>query len=103
MKDKDADIILRGHSHTFEIRPPMPVLAIPREGKLPDECYVRYKRAANWGCWLRSYATGKGTYDSKACYPARPLGTVEVVLEPHVGTRVSTAAPGRFAIRECVL
>jgi predicted phosphodiesterase len=82
--DKRAHIIMRGHSHSFCILPPVVELWIPTSGKLPEECQQTTKRAGNWGCWLRSWAVGDSTYDSRACYPAKPLSTLEVVIKPHV-------------------
>ena len=81
----EADIILRGHSHTFHIAPPEPRLYIPTKGRLPAECLERTVRKANWGCWLKSYAAGPSTYDSRAGYPPRPLVTLEITIKPHHG------------------
>ena len=78
----EADIFLRGHSHTFEIRPPEPRLYIPRKGALPDELCERSVRKGNWGCWIRSYAVGAPTYDSRAAYPPRPLVAMEIRIKP---------------------
>lgn len=103
MADKDADIILRGHSHTMEIRPPQPVLYVSRNGELYKECRCRYKRAANWGAWLMSYSSGKGTYSSRACYPARPLGTIEIIMEPHRNIHGEGYDCGRISINECLV
>jgi predicted phosphodiesterase len=100
---KDADLVLRGHSHTFHILPPIVKLGVPRQGQLPEECYARYTRAGNWGAWLRSYAAGKQTYDSAACYPPRSLSTLEIILEPHKGLQHGNANCGRISMRECVL
>jgi predicted phosphodiesterase len=81
-KTMDFDIILRGHSHTFSILAPIPVLSIPTRGKLPKELDVRYKRCANWGCMMMSYKVGPSTYDEKALYPARCLSTLEIEITP---------------------
>jgi hypothetical protein len=81
----DADIILRGHSHTFRIEPPEPRLYVPQRGKLPDECLERSVRKANWGCWLKSYKSGPSTYDSRAAYPPRPLVPLETTVKPFHG------------------
>lgn len=81
-KDKDFDILLRGHSHTFCILAPIPVLSIPVRGKLPNELNVRYKRCANWGCMMMSYKAGPSTYDEKALYPARCLSTLQIEITP---------------------
>lgn len=80
--DKRAHIILRGHSHTHCILSPIVEMSIPTKGELPDECVQTTRRAGNWGCWLKSWATGDSTYDSRATYPARPLSTIEVVMTP---------------------
>lgn len=80
----DADIILRGDSHTFCIMPPQVRLTLPRKGALPDELVEREIRAANWGCWRRSYAAGASTYTSRALYRPRPLNTIEVQITPHI-------------------
>jgi predicted phosphodiesterase len=82
--DKRADIVMRGHSHTFHILCPIVELSIPASGSLPKECNQTTKRAGNWGCWVKSYAAGPATYDSRACFPARPLSTLEVVIKPLV-------------------
>jgi len=52
---EDADVVLRGHSHTFGTLPPKPVMYLPNRGKLPAELLQRYRYAANWGCWLYSH------------------------------------------------
>jgi len=79
---EDCDICLRGHSHTFHIIPPKPVLYLPNKGKLPDELLLKYRWAANWGCWMLSHKTGPSSYVSRACYPARPMLTCKVVIRP---------------------
>ena len=79
----DADILLRGHSHTFRIEPSEPHLYIPRRGAVPDECYQREVHKGNWGCWVKSYAVGPPTYDSRANYPPRPLKAIEVTIKPN--------------------
>lgn len=81
-QDKECEILLRGHSHTQHIMPPQSRLTIPVNGKLGDECALTTLRAANWGCYLRTYAAGPSTYDSRANYPVRPLSTVRVVIRP---------------------
>jgi len=101
--DKDADIILSGHSHTFCIHPPIVTLHVPPSGALPKECLAKYKRPANWGSWLRSYAAGASTYDSRACYPARSLSTLEVCIEPHKCVVHGGANSGQISISELVL
>lgn len=80
--DKEADLILCGHSHSFCLLPPIPVLGIPDSGELPKELTAKYKRAANWGCWMLSFKRGPSTYDSRALYPARSLSTLEICIEP---------------------
>jgi len=84
----DADIVLRGHSHTFRIEPSEPHLFIPDKGHLPDEAYQREVYKANWGCWLKSYAKGPPTYDSQAAYPPRPLKALEIKIKPFHSTSV---------------
>jgi hypothetical protein len=83
-----ADICFSGHSHTFTIIPPKPVLEIPRKAKLPEECFCRYRWAANWGCWQYSHAVGPSSYGSRACYPARPMVSCKAVIKPFVSTSV---------------
>ncbi len=77
-----ADICFSGHTHTFTIIPPKAVLEIPKSGKLPEECYCRYRWAANWGCWVYSHPSGASSYASRACYPARPMVTCKAVIKP---------------------
>lgn len=77
-----ADICFSGHSHTFNISPPKPILEIPRSGKLPSELTQRYRWAANPGCYLYSHSVGPSTYASRACYPARPMLTVKAEIKP---------------------
>jgi len=81
--DKDADVVLTGHSHTFCILPPTPVLWVPRSGQLPEDSFVKEKHAANWGSFLYTYKAGPSTYASRANYPVRPMYTVETVFRPH--------------------
>lgn len=103
--DKDADILLRGHTHSFCLLPPIPVLSIPHRGQLPDELDAKYKRAGNWGAWLKSYAVGPSTYDSRACYPARSLSTLEIIIEPHKHTSVKRKEKRllKISMRELVI
>ncbi len=89
----DADLILRGHSHTFHIMPPKPVLYLPTRGRLPSELLCRHRFAANWGCWLYSHSTGSATYESEKTYPSRPMMSTRIVINPfhhtqyqHLGT-----------------
>ncbi|MCK5017557.1 MAG: hypothetical protein KAS32_10860 [Candidatus Peribacteraceae bacterium] len=77
-----ADIALRGHSHTFNVLPPKPVLYLPRTKSLPDELLIRYRWAGNWGCWKYSHSVGPSTYESRAAYPARAMLTVRVDIKP---------------------
>lgn len=77
------EICFTGHTHTFDILPPKPVLEMPRKGELLPELTQRYRWAANWGCWLYSHPSGAGGYASRACYPARPMLTVKAVIRPH--------------------
>jgi len=87
--DKDIDVALRGHSHTYFVHPPIPVLGIASTGHLRKELQVREKCAANWGAWVMSYPAGPATYASKACYPARPLVTVVVQVNPEANGKTS--------------
>ena len=79
---EEADVCLSGHTHTFNISPPKPVAIIPRRGRLPETPHYRYRFAANPGCWLYSHHKGMGTYESGACYPARPMMTLKIVIWP---------------------
>lgn len=80
--DKTCELVLRGHSHIQHILPPVARLTIPTSGSLSDEAESTVMRAANWGCYLRTYAAGPSTYDSRAQYPVRPLSTVRVRITP---------------------
>ena len=91
-----ADICLRGHSHTFGILPPKPVMYIPTTGAVPDELMCRYRYAANWGTYKMSHICGDSTYESRANYPARPMLTCKVVIQPffrHYHNGKETTAP----------
>lgn len=83
------DVCLTGHTHSPCIAPPKPSLFAPTRGSLPDQLLLRYRWAANWGCWLYSHQAGEASYESRACYPARPVVTCKVVVWPyfHLGTR----------------
>jgi hypothetical protein len=81
-----ADICFTGHSHSYCELPPKPVLTIPRSGELPTECDCHYRWGANWGCWLYSHSTGPSTYESRACYPSKPMLTVKVAIQPFWNT-----------------
>lgn len=80
--DKDCDIVLKGHSHTFCIHPPVPMMTIPRTGKLPEQPHVDYKYAGNWGAFTHTYHVGPSTYASRANYPVRPMYTIETRITP---------------------
>ena len=80
--DKHADIVLTGHSHTFNIHPPIPIMRLPANGKLLAEPIVREKYAANWGSYMLTYKDGPSTYASRANYPIRPMYTVETTITP---------------------
>jgi hypothetical protein len=81
--DKECEIILKGHSHSFCIHPPIPMLSIPARGELPDNPIVYDKHAANWGSYVYTYQTGPSTYASRANYPVRPMYTCQVKVKPH--------------------
>ena len=78
----DADIIIRGHSHTFEIDTPQIFLTMPRSGVLKDELITRTVHKANWGSWTKSFPDGPATYATRACYPPRPLQSMEIKIKP---------------------
>lgn len=80
--DKDVDIVLAGHSHSFALHPPIPMLGVPRRGGLPENAVTRYKYAANWGSLVYTYQSGPSTYASRANYPVRPMYTVETTVTP---------------------
>ena len=80
--DKDVDIILRGHSHSYCILPPIPMLGVPTNGMLPDEPAVHDKHVANWGSYLYTYKAGPSTYASRANYPTRPMYSVRIDITP---------------------
>jgi hypothetical protein len=80
--DKECELVLRGHSHTQFIAPPIARLTLPKAGALGEEAESTICRAANWGCFVRTYAAGPSTYASRATYPVRPLSTVRVVITP---------------------
>ena len=87
--DKQADIVLTGHSHTFHIHPPIPMLILPHGGRLLPEPIIREKYVANWGSYLFTYKRGPSTYASRANYPVRPMYTVETTIKPHHSVAVS--------------
>ena len=91
--DKDVDIVLKGHSHTYAIHAPIPMLTIPSKGKMPADPVVYEKYAANWGAYLYTYASGPSTYASRANYPVRPMYTVQAVIRPHVCTKHGLELP----------
>ena len=80
--DKDVDIVLTGHTHTYCILPPIVQLGVPRSGTLPEDPMVHEKHVANWGSFLYTYKTGPSTYSSRENYPVRPMYTVETVIQP---------------------
>lgn len=80
--DKECEIIMKGHSHSFCIHPPIPMLSIPGRGELPDNPIVYDKHSGNWGSYVYTYQTGPSTYASRANYPVRPMYTVEVKIHP---------------------
>ena len=84
----DAEIILRGHSHTFCILPPIVQVSLPQSGNLPSECTQKEKRVGNWGCWVKSYPVGESGYVEVANYPPRPLSTVKVIIKPFCGDKL---------------
>lgn len=81
--DKECDIVLRGHSHSYCIHPPIPMLSIPSRGEMPAQPTVYDKHAANWGAYVYTYAPGPSTYASRANYPLRPMYTVGITIRPH--------------------
>ena len=82
-----ADVCLTGHSHTYCILPPKPVPFIPSKGTLPTaDLFYRYRFGANPGTWLFSHLPGPGSYESSACYPARPMMTLKIVIWPFWST-----------------
>lgn len=93
---ESVDIVFRGHSHSFAILPPKPVLYLPRGGKMPSELFCRYRHAANWGCWLYSHKHGRSSYAEKAGYPARPMMTATAIIRPFarvLSKRIESCAP----------
>lgn len=78
-----ADVCISGHSHSYCILPPKAVPYIQRHGRLdPRQLVYRYRFAANPGCWLYSHLPGPGSYESSACYPAKPMMTLKIVIWP---------------------
>lgn len=85
-----ADVCLTGHSHSYCILPPKPVPFIPDKGNIPtDDLYYKYRFGANPGTWLFSHLPGPGSYESSACYPARPMMTLKIVIWPFWSYSVS--------------
>jgi len=84
---EDADVVLRGHSHTGCILEPKPISFIPSAGKLPEEMRLRYRYAANWGCWKYSHSLGPSSYESRAAYPGRAMTTIKIVVWPFWNTK----------------
>jgi len=62
--------------------PPVVRLSMASRGSLPDELSHSVRRAANWGCWLRTFAVGPATYDSRACYNAKPILGLRLDIHP---------------------
>jgi len=77
-----ADICLTGHTHFYFIVPPKPVLYLPASRSKQDRLLIRYRYGANPGCWLLSHKPGPTTYESAACYAAKPLMTLKIVIWP---------------------
>lgn len=77
-----VDVCLSGHSHTFCVASPKPVLYVPTHGRMPERVLLKHRYGANPGCWLKSHAEGQSTYESMACYPARAMMTCKVVIWP---------------------
>jgi calcineurin-like phosphoesterase family protein len=84
--DKECDIIMKGHSHSFCVHPPIPMLSLPSRGELPQDPIVYDKYAGNWGSFVYTYKTGPSTYASRANYPVRPMYTFEVNITPFCTT-----------------
>lgn len=97
-QDKTCELVLRGHSHTQFILPPVARMTLPTNGPLNEEAESTILRAANWGCFLRTYAAGPSTYASRATYPVRPLSTIRVVITPF--RMVKTRTRPRILIEE---
>ena len=76
------DILLTGHTHTPYIAEPQAVLYLPTRGRLPKESLVRYRYGANWGSWLYTGMAGASSYESRACYPPRPMVTNRICITP---------------------
>lgn len=83
---KDCDIVFSGHTHTAESPAPDVYLYLPNNGELPPELLLKYRWAANWGCWLRTHAAGVSTYEEDACYPPRPMMVTKAVITPFYHT-----------------
>lgn len=98
--DKDCELVLRGHSHTQHILPTIARLSIPTRGQLNAEPTACTMRVANWGCYLKTYAAGPGTYDSRATYPVRPLSTIKVSITPFTVSHIP-ASNGVGATQIC--
>jgi predicted phosphodiesterase len=79
-----ADVCLSGHTHTFCVLPPKPVAIIKGT---PNNRTLSWKHrfAANPGCWLETHSTGRGSYESQSCYPARAFMTCKIVIWPFYG------------------
>ena len=100
--DKECDIVLRGHSHSFCIHPPIPMLSVPSAGVMPTEATVYDKHAANWGAYVYTYANGPSTYASRGNFPLRPMYTVGITIKPHHTNSRGVESP-RIDMREVKL
>lgn len=80
--DKECEIVMKGHSHTYCIHHPIPMLSMPSRGELPKDPIVYDKFAGNWGAFVYTYKTGPSTYASRENYPVRPMYTFEVKIRP---------------------
>jgi len=89
LRDKweDAEIVLRGHSHTFCVLEPKPVKVLPKSGVVLDHLLIKHRYGANWGCWNNTHQIGNSTYESRASYPDRAMMSVKVVIWPMFRTR----------------
>jgi hypothetical protein len=103
--DKDCEIVFRGHSHTTCILPPIQRLSIPSRGSLENSPIFTQIRAANAGCYMKTYERGPATYDSMANYPVRALITCRAKIEPFARERhkgLESVRP-KITIEEVVL
>jgi len=82
LQDWDCEIALRGHSHSFNILTPVPVMYVPNSGAMPKELLQKMRYAANWGCWKYSNIRGLSTYESRAEYNAKPILGLKIKIKP---------------------